>query len=207
MNLSITHLTPVHFESAVEIFTKAFVSDPLHIFAFPEEKEKERITKLVYELVVLSIVPEMNLKIRGAFVDDKLAGALIYTTPNSNNKWSDKLDNAVKDMRRKAENERIRFIGEYAMTSGKYKPKVPHFYLNELAVLPEMQGNGIGTKLMLSVESECIALPEILGMGLDTTNIRNANLYKRLGYEIVHEFEFYELRCYSMFKSIRRLEN
>lgn len=202
MNFSIKSVSSFHNEEAVKIFTAAFVSDPLHIFAFPEEIERERITKLVYELVVLSILPEMNLKMHGAFVDDKLAGALIYTTPESNHNWSDKLDFAVNEMRRKANNERIKFIGEYAMTSGKYRPEVPHFYLNELAVNPEMQGRGIGTKLMLSVEPECLKHPTAKGTALDTTNIRNVNLYKRLGYEVVQEFEFYELTGYSMFKSI-----
>ena len=202
MNFSIKTLNSGYYETAVKIFTKAFVSDPLHLFAFPEEKERERITKLVYELVILYIVPEMDLKMHGAFADDKLTGALIYTTPESNHNWSDKLDYAVNEMRRKANNERIKFIGEYAMTSGKFRPEVPHFYLNELAVIPEMQGRGIGTKLMLSVEPECLKHPTTKGTALDTTNIRNVNLYKRLGYEVVQEFEFYELTGYSMFKSI-----
>jgi len=202
MNFSIKTLNSGYYETAVKIFTKAFVSDPLHLFAFPEEKERERITKLVYELVILYIVPEMDLKMHGAFADDKLTGALIYTTPESNHNWSDKLDYAVNEMRRKANNERIKFIGEYAMTSGKFRPEVPHFYLNELAVIPEMQGRGIGPKLMLSVEPECLKHPTTKGTALDTTNIRNVNLYKRLGYEVVQEFEFYELTGYSMFKSI-----
>jgi ribosomal protein S18 acetylase RimI-like enzyme len=203
MYLSIKNLTPDYFNIAVEIFTKAFVNDPLHIFAFPDDKERERITKLVYELVILSIVPEMELKIKGAFADGIPAGAIIYTIPESNTEWNNKLDFAVSEMRRKAGNEKIRLIGEYAMTSGKYRPKFPHFYLNELAVMPEMQGKSIGTKLMQSVEPECIEHPMALGTGLDTTNKRNVNLYKRLGYETVSTFDFYGLRCYSMFKKLK----
>lgn len=202
MNIKIKNLNSSYHKKAVEIFSKAFVNDPLHLFAFPDDKERKRITKLIYELVLLTIVPEIKLKMKGAFVNDKLVGALIYTPPERKWIWSDKLDKAVKVMRKKAKDERIRLIGEYAMTSGKYKQKKPHFYLNELAVLPEMQGNGIGTKLMLSVEPECKKHPTANGTALDTTNIRNVNLYKRIGYKLRRKFEFYDLTGYCMFKKL-----
>jgi hypothetical protein len=204
MKITLKNIESSYYKEAVKIFTKAFASDPLHLFAFPDAKERLRITKLVYELVILAIVPEMKLKIKGAFVDGRLKGAIIYTPPDRKFEWNEKMDKAVSVMRKKAKNENIRLIGEYAMTSGKLKPRKPHFYLNELAVLPEMQGNGIGTKLMLSVEPECRKHPAAVGLALDTTNIRNVNLYKKIGYKVRKEFDFYELKGYCMFKSIIR---
>ena len=205
MNITINNINSSYFEKAIEIFTDAFVSDPLHKFAFPDEKERKKITGLIYELVILTIVPEMKLKIKGEFVNDKLAGAIIYTPPGSFSGWNDKLDKAVKKMRRKAKNEKIKLIGEYAMTIGKFKPKTPHFYLNELAVSPDMQGKGIGTKLMLSVEPECIAHLTAIGLALDTTNLRNVKLYKKIGYKVINKFDFYELKVYCMYKTIRKI--
>lgn len=202
MDIKIKNLNKFYYKNAVSIFTDAFVSDPLHLFSFPDEKDRIRITKLVYELVILSIVPEIKLKMKGAFVNNKLAGAIIYTPPVCKWRWNDILDLAVKEMRRKAKNENIRFIGEYAMTSGKFKPKKPHIYLNELAVSPQMQGKGIGTKLMLLVEQELKKYPEAIGLALDTTNIRNVNLYKKIGYKVVRKFDFYGLMGYCMFKKV-----
>ena len=110
-----------------------------------------------------------------------LAGVITYTTPESKNEWTDELDLAVSEMRAKAGSERIHLIGEYAMNSMDYKPKFPHFYLNEIAAPPSMQGRGIGAAMIKDVELECVAHPEAIGTGLDTSSADNVRLYKRLG--------------------------
>ena len=53
-------------------------------------------------------------------------------------------------------------------------------YIGKLIVYPNRQGQGIGTKLLLTIEKECIA-PRY---ELFTSNrsIRNIELYERLGY-------------------------
>ena len=203
MNIKIKNISSVNYKKTVNVFARAFVNDPLNIFAFPDEKERARITEIIYKFVIMSMVPEMDLKIKGAFENEKIVGALIYTLPESKIGWINKLDSAVIEMRRKANNEKMKLIGEYAIKSAKYKPKFPHIYLNELAVLPEFQNHGIGTDLMKSAETESEKHTTAVGLGLDTTNINNVRLYKKLGYEIVKEFKFYELKGFSMFKKLK----
>src|SRR4030095_16598252 len=120
-------------QAAIDIFTNAFIDDPLFVFAFPEIGQRKKLTKIMYQFVVFDMVPELNLTFKGAYEDDKLTGSIIYTTPESK-PWSDKMMDAVNKMRKKANDKRINLIGEFAMLT-KYNPPPEHCYGNELAVM------------------------------------------------------------------------
>lgn len=72
----------------------------------------------------------------------------------------------------------------------RYKEKSPHAYLWFLGVKPELQGNGLGGKLL----DAC--LKEIDEQGyvaaLETATLSNVSFYKSRGFEIVHEFQIDE---------------
>lgn len=187
---------------SVNIFTNAFIEDPLHLFAFPDLNERIRITKLIYELVVEHIVPGMNLSFIGIFVNNILAGVMTYTTPQSKT-WFEELDNSVLKMRENAGNESVNLIGEFSGLTTKHRPREPHYYINDLAVSKEYRRRGYAKALMEYAENECFLNPFTNITALDTTNSYNARLYEKYGYSINTEYEFREIKCYSMYKKIK----
>jgi len=191
------------YEQTIDIYTGAFANDPLFLFAIPDLTERKRLTRIMYEFVVLELVPLMEMSIKGIYNNDKLIGVCTYTIPESKTTWTDKLDKAVLIMRNKAKNINIRLIGEYSMASSKFRPKQPHFYLNELAIPPEEQGKGYCGLLIKNIESECKAHKSAVGIGLDTPNRENVKLYSHLGYEVTNKFKFYELTGYVMYKRLK----
>jgi|WetSurMetagenome_2_1015567.scaffolds.fasta_scaffold49770_2 GNAT superfamily N-acetyltransferase len=201
--MKIKNIKSVDLKSAVKIFTAAFVNDTLFMFAFPDIKKRKRLTQIMYEFVVYIIVPEMKLKLKGLYINDRLVVVGTYTTPESKTGWTDNLDKAVKDMWKKANDNSIRLIGEYSMKSREFKIKQPHFYFNELAVMPIEQGKGYGKKMFNYIESECLKHPTAKGIALDTPNPNNVKIYKHLGYEVKHKFKFYNLTGYTMYKKIK----
>jgi len=200
--MKIKSIKSVDFENAIDIFTEAFINDPLFIFAFPDLENRKRLTRIMYEFVVLELVPEMKLKLIGLFENEKPVSAGTYTTPESTTGWTDKLDKAVKEMWIKANDNSIRLIGEYSMESKNFNLKEPHFYFNELAVLPKEQGKGHGKAMFKYVESKCLKHPSAKGIALDTPNPENVKIYKHLGYKVVHKFKFHYLTGYTMYKEI-----
>jgi ribosomal protein S18 acetylase RimI-like enzyme len=202
MNYKITKIPENLYSEAVDIFTNAFIDDPLHLFAFPDLKERIRITKLIYELVVGHIVPGMNLSFIGIFVNDILAGVQTYTTPQSKI-WSEELDKAVLKMREKAKNESLNLIGEFSGLTMKHRPKEPHYYLNDLAVSEKYRRKGYGKALMEYAENECLLNPFTSITALDTTNPDNVRLYEKYGYSVNTEYDFMGIKCYSMYKIIK----
>ena len=200
--MKIKSIKSVDFENAIDIFTEAFIDDPLFLFAFPDFEKRKRLTRIMYEFVVLDLVPEMKLKLIGLIENDKLVSVGTYTTPDSTTGWTDKLDKAVKDMWIKANDNSIRMIGEYSMKSRNFEIKEPHFYFNELAVLPEEQGKGYGKEMFKYVEAKCLKHPAAKGIALDTPNPKNVKIYRHLGYKVVHKFKFHDLTGYTMYKKI-----
>lgn len=202
MNFNISKIPENLFAETVDIFTNAFIDDPLHIFVFPEFRERKRITKLIYELVVYHIVPGMNLNLTGIFEDNILAGVLTCTTPESK-VWSEALDVAVAEMYDKAKNESVKLIGEFSGLTVKHRPKEPHYYLNDLAVAKEFRRKGYAKALMEFAENECLLNPFTELTALDTTNPENVRLYMKYRYSINTEYEFRGLKCFSMYKKIK----
>ncbi len=74
--------------------------------------------------------------------------------------------------------------GLTVMESGH--PRVPHYYLDSLGVVPEWQGRGLGSALMRPVLELCDAeqMPAYLNAG----SARSRDLYVRHGFEVTEEF-------------------
>jgi ribosomal protein S18 acetylase RimI-like enzyme len=186
------------YPEAVEIFTQGFSNDPLFLFAFPEEEQRKRLTKIMYEFVVYDLVPKLNLKLKGAFIDDIFAGCIIYTTPDARG-WSDEMNDAIAKMQAKANDKRINLIGEYARLK-KYDPAVPHFYGNEHSVKKEYRKHGIGKALAEYMINECESHPASWGIVIDTANPDNVPLYQKWGFVLKATIDFYDIKSYAMWR-------
>ena len=204
-NIQIKKIGKEDLAAAVEILTEGFVDDPLHLNLFPEIKERERVTRCIYEMMVYDIVPGLNLQLNGLYFKNQIAGCLIYTTPDSN-EWHEGMMEAVTEMITKADSPNIKYIGEYAMKTSALKPKETHFYLNELSVRKQFRRKGIARMLIDSAEKDAINFPEVKIIGLDTTNYLNVEIYKKIGYNVFHEFNFMDLTGNIMIKEVQPKE-
>jgi len=204
-NIQIKKIGKEDLAAAVEIFTEGFVDDPLHLNLFPEIKERERVTRCIYEMMVYDIVPGLNLQLNGLYFKNQIAGCLIYTRPDAK-EWHEGMMEAVTEMRTKAGSPNIKYIGEYAMKTSALKPKETHFYLNELSVKKQFRRRGFARILIETAEKDAINFTGVKIIGLDTTNILNVEIYKKIGYNVFHEFNFMDLTGYVMVKEIQSKE-
>lgn len=199
MNISIKKIEDNQINHAIDIFSEAFFGDPLFIFAFPEEEIRRKMTKIMYEFVVLEMVPRLNLKLIGAFFDDKLAGCTVFTTPESN-EWNEQMMDAINIMREKANDKRINYIGEYSRVSA-FEPEGEYFYGNELAVSKDFRKHGIGKTLNNYLFEECKKHPTAAGILIDTANKNNVKLYEKWGWELKATLDFYDIKKYFLWKN------
>lgn len=63
--------------------------------------------------------------------------------------------------------------------------RIPHYYVRDVGVLPDMQGKGLGSALMRPTLDHCDR--EGLPAYLEASSERNAALYERLGFRITEE--------------------
>ena len=199
--IRLTDIPETDYNDAIEVYTEAFSDDPLHIKLFPEIDERNRITRLFYEMMVREFVKGLNLQMKGVYENNILAAALIYSRPDAYN-WNDDMMNIIIDMRKKANNENVNFVSEYTIKANEYKPKEEHIYLNELAVGKNFRGRGYAKMLISDAEKDAVNFPGVGIIGLDTSNPLNSIIYKKLGYSIYKEFPFYGLRGYVMRKNL-----
>jgi ribosomal protein S18 acetylase RimI-like enzyme len=87
---------------------------------------------------------------------------------------------------------------------GKHDPKKPHWHIDPLGVLPERQGQGVGS-LLLTYFCEHI---DKLGMPayLETDVEANVRLYKRFGYEVIEEEPVFSFNNWFMWRTPKEIK-
>jgi len=187
-------------ENAVKLFAKAFKNDPMNVLIFKEDSIRLDMVEAIYRFVVECIVPEQNLIMKGAVQNSILAGVIIYTEPGNKREWTPYLIEEGKKLGLKTGEKYGKLIREFVTYTFRYRPREPHYYINELAVLPEYQGRGIGKVLLNYVENLSLQGKKSAGTALDTSNPDNVAFYQHLGYKVVSEFRFHGLKGFSMYK-------
>lgn len=80
----------------------------------------------------------------------------------------------------------------------KHDPKEPHWHVDPLAVIPEMQGQGLGSQLL---QRFCALVDETSKPAyLETDRPENVRLYQRFGFSVVHEVTALGVPCYFMWR-------
>ena len=68
------------------------------------------------------------------------------------------------------------------------------YFINNIAVLPDFQGEGIGSQLMKHAEEKAIAERfQKCSLVVEISNTRARNLYERFGYQVVNTTKFIQL--------------
>lgn len=80
----------------------------------------------------------------------------------------------------------------------KHDPKVPHWHLDPLTVVPERQGQGIGSQLLRYF---CDQVDKTgLAAYLETDRPENVRLYERFGWQIKEEETVLGVHCWFMWR-------
>jgi len=100
----------------------------------------------------------------------------------------------------------IRILKNLKKESNTIDDKGDYAELLSIAILPSMQGAGIGKKLLLKMENELLKR-ECKSVSLTTDsdqNVKAINVYKSMGYEIYYDFiAFPKRKMYRMIKSFQ----
>jgi ribosomal protein S18 acetylase RimI-like enzyme len=80
----------------------------------------------------------------------------------------------------------------------EHDPKQSHWHIDPLAVMPEMQGKGIGSKL-LTYFCEYVDKENTLAY-LETDRPENVRLYNRFGFEVKEEGPIFGINNYYMYR-------
>lgn len=181
-------LTLTDLEPAAQVLSQAFVNDPLISYMLPV-KEGRRIKTLHKFFMVYG---EINIKNqRGYGIGDPLQGVAYWKSPTQEN-----LSISVKSLGKfiplffslyRAGYLRGRPIMQQIDMLHKKHADQPHFYLDNLGVLPESQGRGLSSRLLRPILEMADAQNVICYT--DTVTKSNVALYEHFGFQCVETCE------------------
>ncbi len=84
-------------------------------------------------------------------------------------------------------------------------PQDPHYYIEYLGVLPEYQGQGLGSTILQFITARADEVNS--GCFLETASPRNVPLYQRYGFEILAEKQIIGLNTWFMWRPESLMRN
>ena len=178
-------LTPADVEPAADIIAQAFVNDPLISFILPVKSARMNTLKTFFR-----IYGEINiLNGRGYGVGEPLQGVAYWQPPGS-----ESLSISIKALAKLLPLVftaypfgYIRARAIFRTTDSLHQKYAadPHYYLDNLGVLPSAQGKGWSSKLMRPILEQADAQQVIAYT--DTTSPANVGFYAHFGFECVEQ--------------------
>lgn len=183
MTTDFRQLTLSDVESAAQIISRAFINDPLISFMLPIKRTRiKTLTKF------FRAYGEINIKNnRGYGYGEPLQGIAFWKFPNQDN-----MSISVKSLalflpllltfypigyfRAKAIFQQIDYLHK------KYADE-PHYYLDNIGIIPDSQGKGIASKLIHPILA--MADTQKVLTYTDTVTHSNVALYEHFGFQCV----------------------
>jgi ribosomal protein S18 acetylase RimI-like enzyme len=179
-------LTLSDVEPAAQVLSQAFAHDPLCSYILPVEKSR---VKTLYKFFL--VYGELNIKSnRGYGIGNPLQGVAYWKSPSQEN-----LSISIKSLGKliplffslyRAGYIRGKPITQQIDVLHKKYADEPHFYLDNLGVLPSAQGQGLSSKLMRPILQMADAKKVIAYT--DTVTHSNVALYEHFGFQCVEEY-------------------
>ena len=177
-------LASPHREQVAEALTCAFQPDPLYTYAFPDPERRTRMMRMLWRALV-----KYTLLYGDGYTTPDVKGVACWLPPG------DTVMTAWRTLRsglwimpvRAGREERRRFFGVLGHLDEIHKRtmSIPHWYLLLLGVDPDLQGQGVGGKLIAPVLAR--ADDERLPCYLETQTERNVRFYRKHGFEVATE--------------------
>jgi ribosomal protein S18 acetylase RimI-like enzyme len=192
MNTSDTLITlqKAQHKQASETIGRAFLHDPLYVYALPNEQERQRHLCALLDVVVRYIIRYGEIT-----CTPDLRAAACWLPPGQPDisTWGLIRLGVLSPLfhfRLETVRHFLTAMNKAAPAMGKQHQLIvpgPHWYLSILAVDPAYQGQGLGSLLLRAGTARADAAH--LPCYLDTATARNVPLYQRFGFQVVHEEE------------------
>lgn len=188
------------------LYRDAFIKDPLFNYVINKNHYK-RVKKLFVFFTKLSLVSQQKV------IEDRyngvLRGVILLETPESINndlKISRHISIIVSfiNLLFSTSFSTINRLMKYMAILTPYRFKENHHYISCFGVSPLYQGQGVGKKLFLKALKIVDDQKSSIGVGLDTENPENVELYKKFGFEVTHEDRLGDITIYSMFRKKKK---
>lgn len=195
---------PFH-KQHIDLLIDAFKKDPMFVKLFKGEK-KDRQMRAFFKFVYLR-----NRYMNGLYItdsNDEPSYVAFVEKPFEITRI-----NIINKLRIQFEMLRLTFfipfkslrlLSKYEAITAKHRPKDTHYYLTMIAVCRNMQGQGLGKKVIEQIHSMVSKDSKVSSICLDTENIKNVSYYEKLGYELVCEEQLEEVSIYCMKKPLYR---
>ena len=164
---------------ACSVLAQAFVTNPLNIAAFgPSQLAKNE----AFFRVGLAAMKGTKLV---ATDGPKILGLIHWVPfPDCQFPWFEKLRMVPATVKGFGLGSALR-VGSWLSTWSKHDPSTAHSHLGPIGVLPAVQGQHIGLRLM---EEYCKELDRTREAGyLETDRPENVNFYRRFGFEVTDD--------------------
>jgi len=180
--IEIVPLQPSGIGEASMVMSRAFTLSPLLVAALGESNEKQRST---IEKMYRMMLKEKSGTVLSAKEDGKILGVIRFLEwpqcQKENNSFLGlKFLLVLLVFRGKA----LRLRKWFSIWA-KHDPNKPHLHLSALGVLPERQGQGVGSLMLAQLCDYADKLNQ--AVYLETDVRRNVHLYERFGFAIVEE--------------------
>ncbi len=188
------HLTKLDTWKANKIATKAYHDDPLFASFFPDESNRNNL-KYLFNMGFRHALKHGEVHAPSNNIEGVAAWIRENKAIMSN---LDSVRAGLFTYLLKAKGKNLKNLLEYTetceMLHRKHAP-FPHWYLENIAVLPEHQGKGHASFLLKTMLERIDE--EKLPCYLETQNKKNVSIYQKFGFKVVEEttiigqFDFY----------------
>jgi ribosomal protein S18 acetylase RimI-like enzyme len=202
-NDQIRPLSIVDLDSAIEITSRAFHSDPLWQYLVPDDKKRERLLPRFFKVFLT-----FGIRSRQAYgVSSPLEGVGVWCLPGQDNHAFRGLVKAgflkllvspllMPIMRA------FPIFTKFEAMQKKYAPE-PHYQLRSVAVAPDSQGKGLASKLIKPFLAQ--ADEHSMSVYTETMTPSNVGFYEHFGFQCKEEYPVQgtELRIWALCRPAR----
>jgi ribosomal protein S18 acetylase RimI-like enzyme len=178
-----------------QVLTRAYTHNPAHIAIFG--KDNYNSNELYFWLLLKHIKSDLFTAVTAGKTIG-VTGIGIHPRPSSSS--SETLQFTAESL--PVPETVISRLQERQLIWDKFELNERHYHFGPVAVLPEYQHQGIGSRLM---EYCCQILDRKGEIGyLETESLENYHFYRKFGFQVVHEMSLFGIPSFFMKRSPRK---
>jgi ribosomal protein S18 acetylase RimI-like enzyme len=179
------HVLRADLPAMVGMLARSFFDDPQMAFLFPDESTRAADLGVMFTTIAASMVPQGHTYV----LDDGAAGlpaASLWSPPEVPSFPDEAASPIVETVVARYGDAGIGRLVAMGEAMDAHHPHAPHLYLFIIGVEPSRQGQGLGEQLLRPMLAHCDATGT--SAYLESSNPRNLDFYRRLGFETISEF-------------------
>lgn len=178
----VRRMQPSERPAVVSVMARAFDDDPFANWIVAQDKRRAR---RIYDFMDAGM--RLSEPHNEVYTTEGVEGGALWSPPG---KWKTGILDQVRLLPLMVRATGLRNLagrfGGFNMVE-KHHPNEPHWYLLALGVEPDLQGRGIGSKLMAPVLEMCDR--DRTPAYLESSKERNVPLYERHGFKVTERLE------------------